>query len=123
MTLKQGDIITHKDGSKQKILGVVGEVVFPSHEDEFTRAGAFHYTETELLEAGYTFPKEKWTPECGQDHFFAIYAPHCGWRLQTTAWQGNSFDIARRDSFFGIFKTEAEAQARIALIEDKLKEI
>ncbi len=66
MTLKQGDIITHKDGSKRKILGVAGEAVFPSTPNDFHETDSV-YTETELLKMGYTFPQEKWTPEVGEN--------------------------------------------------------
>ena len=122
MTLKQGDIITHTDGSKRKILGVVGEVVIPSALDVFEKC-AFPSTGAELLKMGYTFPKEKWTPEVGKVYFkidISVYSDLCP---TAATWTNHELDIARRDGTIGIFRTEAEAQDRIALIEAKLKEI
>ena len=49
--LKQGDIIGNKE-DKRKILGVCGEVIFPSRCDDFERADSF-YTPQELEELDY----------------------------------------------------------------------
>ena len=46
MKLKQGDIITHKDGDRRKVLGICGEVIFLG---DMTTAYAYVYTEKELL--------------------------------------------------------------------------
>ena len=115
MTLKQGDIITHEVGHKREVHGVVGKAVLVSQIDDFERAADLTYTEKQLLELGYTFSKEKWTPE-ENEQYYGIDVVHHFWR-------NDSIDKRCRDGFFGIFKTEAEAKDRIALIEAKLKEI
>ena len=61
-------ILTNKDGYTVKILGVLNEVIFISRENEHTGAGSF-YTKAELINRGYIFPVEKWTPEMQSSYF------------------------------------------------------
>jgi hypothetical protein len=119
MTLKQGQVITHKDGSKRKILAGVGEVVFPSMENDFKRAYAA-YTEPELRALGYTWEEEQWTPEKGE-RYWSAYLSDGALIVTNYTWNEPASDVKYRDGFFGIFRTEAEALARIKFIEDKVK--
>jgi hypothetical protein len=51
-SLKQGDIIENKNG-KRKVLGVCGEVIFPSMLDDFKTADDCNFTPDDLEDYNY----------------------------------------------------------------------
>lgn len=58
MQLKTGDIITKKDLGERKVLEVFTNTVLLSHTEDFDSVAEI-WTEKELLDKGWIFPKEK----------------------------------------------------------------
>lgn len=109
MTLKVGDIITKKRQNAQtdnrKVLGICGDVVFLSYSFDYEKTGDC-FTEKELLEDGWVFPKTKWEPKDRQQFWFL----DASLNVTTT-----TFDISYADIFHvgNCFQTKEEAkQAR-----------
>ena len=114
MQLKQGDIITHKNGSTQTVLEVIGQLVAISRTDPDEAIRLF--TEKQILRAGWSFPKEQWEPKVGEEYYFID-----GFGMISMELGDGGFLERARKSFLGIFRTKEEAQARLEEIKNLLK--
>lgn len=114
--LKQGQIIKDNDGYKRKILATISEsnVVLISCIDKFSQVAGW-YTESELIEYGYTFPEEEWEPEEGMDYYF-IDADGC---IERNIWCDNSYNNSRKN-FLDVYKTRELAESALKVIREKL---
>lgn len=114
--MKQGDILTHRNGHTRKILGICGEVYLLSKEGN--KEEHFDgYTIKQIKNAGYIIPKEQWKPEKGEIYYYVDSILYIQNTIYYSDW---SSDTARIESG-NCFKTEAEAQIAADKIKDLLK--
>ena len=69
--MQPGQFLIHEGGSKAKILGICGEVIFLSLEDKFDKASSEIYTEEDLKECGWSLLEEPWKPT-NEDKIFMV---------------------------------------------------
>jgi len=84
-----GQILTNKDGSTVKILGVSDEIIFISTLNDHTIA---HHASTKqgLIALGWIFPVEKWVPERGMAYFIPdLFAEN---KYTVSSWFDRKFD-------------------------------
>lgn len=116
MKYKKGDVLVDKDGCERKVLEILGCIYFIEHE--FTPM-VVAVLEEWLDYRNYTLksrPKEDWTPEIGEKYYHITYGGTVGY----LNWDNDEGDNGRKN-FLGIFRTQAEAEARLQEIKDKLK--
>lgn len=68
--MQPGQFLIHEGGSKAKILGICGEVIFLSLEDKFDKASSEIYTEEDLKECGWSLLEEPWIPDYNEDYWY-----------------------------------------------------
>ena len=68
--MQPGQFLIHEGGSKAKILGICGEVIFLSLEDKFDKASSEIYTEEDLKECGWSLLEEPWVPSLGERYYY-----------------------------------------------------
>ena len=64
-----GQILTHKNEDTTKILGVCGEIIFVSTVNDHKEACDTNFTKQELIDRGWIFPVEKWTPSPEEKYY------------------------------------------------------
>ena len=85
-------ILTHKGGTTVKILGVCGEIIFISQACDYKTANGSYYTKEDLIELGFIFPVEKWTPELREKY----YIPYAGEdKYDYEYWHNNDYENYR----------------------------
>jgi hypothetical protein len=109
--IKQGDILTRKNGGTQKVLGICGEVYFMSEKNNYRRANGNVWTIIELEEV-FDLPKEKWVPDFKMEYWFITDQGE----KDCATWVDDHIDRARL-VFGNCFKTEEEYEAKLAKIK------
>jgi len=104
---KKGDIIVRGE-DKRKVLGVCGEVVFVSQDNNYTKMG-FHYTHQELIDNGWKLEEKEWKLEVGGEYFYPDI--NYSGKYNSSQWNNDRIDNRRKNTV-GIFKTAEEAIAR-----------
>jgi len=85
-----GQILTNKDGDTIKILGVLNELIFISATNDYKTANNSNCTKEDLIDCGWIFPIEKWTPEMDEKY----YTPYTGdvTKYISCTWTNNKTD-------------------------------
>lgn len=113
--MKQGDILI-KGETRRKVLGVCGEVVFMSRNNDFSIVAGIPYTVQELLEDGWTVEQQPWEPK---DEDKAWFINDEGTTVRGD-WNSAHTDWTRISNFLGIYPTKAAAEAALVEIRRKL---
>ena len=103
--MKQGDILTNKEGGQRKILGICGEVFIMSGLGDFTIVTDIPWTKKELIRAGYEIPRKKFVPQDGKNAWYITIDGELG---VSKSWN-TSFDQALID-LGNCFETQEEAE-------------
>lgn len=107
--LKQGDVLIDQKMNRIKILGVCGEVYFPSELNDFKKAYGIVFTVEEIVGRGFTLePKKpkKYVPENGEQYF---YFDSFGEETSYT-WGGESEADTFRLSIGNVHRTSEDVQ-------------
>lgn len=122
MKYKKGDrLVTNGSntvgmGHELEVCEVYGCMYFLCYQKELKIIIAMQ----EYLDSnGYTLksrPKDDWTPEIGKQYYYITDSGFVNW----LNWDNDKGDNERKD-FLGIFRTQAEAEARLQEIKDNLK--
>ena len=115
-TLKYGDVIKNKAGTKLEVIGICGEVLFITPFGKNRLRESHYYTEAELRSLGYTWDVPKLTPKVGNLYYFPEITYN---KAGATVWTNCIQDIYIQETI-GIYPTEAEALTALADIKNKL---
>lgn len=116
MNIKKGDVLKAKIGlAERTVLGVADDIYFLSLDSKENGLGEFFYT-LEGLKETFELPEEKWVPKEGE----MVY------RIEDfmTILGADSYSQAFLDeltSIGNVFKTEEEAEAKLAEVLAVLK--
>lgn len=114
MNLKINQVISHKDGSKRKVLEVFVNTILVSSSDMFDSVGGI-YTQEGLIESGWIIPKEEWQPEKREKYWYINESGTVG----ESHWDGFELDKERK-SFLGIYPSKEAAEKALEEIKAKI---
>jgi len=116
MPITKGQILERRNGGKQKVLEVLGDLYFLSGVDDFENAnGCWTIQE---IEGYFIIPVEKFCPKRNESYWTIFNLS--GICVSESSWNDTEYDQARLAQGL-VFQTEALAQAKLEEILEVLR--
>jgi len=101
-------ILTNKEGKKVKILSHHQDIYIISQTNNHAKADDDNYTKQDLVDLGFIFPVEVWTPEIGEEYYVPYFADDI--KYNSSTWTDHKLDNHRLANNL-ICRTKEEAIA------------